>query len=278
MAWHFTDDVEAYASRVVPLLTVDPVRYTLPLTIIEACRARGAPIDPPETFGWWETADGSVTGAVSHTPPFPMVLAVVPDEAMRPLVHAVHELPRPIDTVDGTVVDAAHYATFRVNDLGGRAELRHMMRLHLLERLQPPPSALGVARTATADDRAVLNDWMKAFADEARTSFSPRVIDERLGYGGFTIWSDEAGQAVSLAGRTRPAAGVVRIGPVYTPPEHRRNGFGSAVTHACTQAALTAGAAGVCLFTDVANPTANAIYGRLGFRPVSETAQLHFID
>jgi predicted GNAT family acetyltransferase len=79
-----------------------------------------------------------------------------------------------------------------------------------------------------------------------------------------------------MAGRTRPAAGVVRIGPVYTPPEQRRRGYGGAVTVAVTQAALGDGAASVVLFTNLANPTSNALYVRLGYRPVSDRLQLNF--
>jgi predicted GNAT family acetyltransferase len=32
----------------------------------------------------------------------------------------------------------------------------------------------------------------------------------------------------------------------------------------------------VVLFTDLANPTSNALYQRLGYRPVTDRALLHF--
>jgi predicted GNAT family acetyltransferase len=80
-----------------------------------------------------------------------------------------------------------------------------------------------------------------------------------------------------MAGAQRPAAGVVRVGPVYTPPEHRGRGYGAAVTAAVSQAALDAGAAGVVLFTDLANPTSNALYERLGYRPVEDRVVLSFL-
>jgi predicted GNAT family acetyltransferase len=79
---------------------------------------------------------------------------------------------------------------------------------------------------------------------------------------------------VSLAGVTRPAAGQVRVGPVYTPPEHRGRGFGAAVTAAVTASALAAGVAEVLLFTDLANPTSNALYARLGFVPLADRVML----
>jgi predicted GNAT family acetyltransferase len=103
------------------------------------------------------------------------------------------------------------------------------------------------------------------------------VVDDRLSFGGLVIW-EEAGTPVSLAGRTRPAAGLARVGPVYTPPEQRGRGFGAAVTAAVTQAALDGGAEGVMLFTDLDNPTSNTLYQRLGYRPVTDWVVLRFGD
>jgi predicted GNAT family acetyltransferase len=81
---------------------------------------------------------------------------------------------------------------------------------------------------------------------------------------------------VSLAGRSRPAAGQARVGPVYTPPDLRGRGFGAAATAAVTQAALDDGAEGVVLFTNLANPTSNGLYQRLGYRPISDWAVIRF--
>jgi predicted GNAT family acetyltransferase len=64
-----------------------------------------------------------------------------------------------------------------------------------------------------------------------------------------------------------------RIGPVYTPPEHREHGYASAVTAAAAAWALAAGACHVVLFTDLANPVSNSIYPRLGFRPVHDAVE-----
>ncbi|MEV4678910.1 GNAT family N-acetyltransferase, partial [Actinomadura sp. NPDC049382] len=69
---------------------------------------------------------------------------------------------------------------------------------------------------------------------------------------------------------------VARIAPVYTPDEHRRRGYGAAVTAAATRAALDVGAEDVVLFTDLANPTSNGVYRRIGYRPVEDRVVLSF--
>ena len=58
--------------------------------------------------------------------------------------------------------------------------------------------------------------------------------------------------------------------------ECRRQGYGGAVTAAASQAALDAGAGHVALFTDLANPTSNALYQRLGYQPVEDRVVLRF--
>ncbi|MGW0659232.1 GNAT family N-acetyltransferase [Streptodolium elevatio] len=73
-----------------------------------------------------------------------------------------------------------------------------------------------------------------------------------------------------------PFGECAHIGPVYTPPEHRGRGYGAAVTAARTEAALAAGADEVLLFTDLANPTSNSIYRKIGYEPVEDRVILTF--
>lgn len=89
------------------------------------------------------------------------------------------------------------------------------------------------------------------------------------------LWRDED-TVVSLAGVSAPAAGVARVGPVYTPPAYRRRGYGAAVTAKATAAALSAGAHYVVLYTDLANPTSNSIYQRIGYKPDHDAEERAF--
>jgi predicted GNAT family acetyltransferase len=73
-----------------------------------------------------------------------------------------------------------------------------------------------------------------------------------------------------------PAAGMCRIGPVFTPAASRGHGFGAAVTAAAVRHAHRRGARHVVLFADVDNPVANGIYRRLGFVPVADSLEYAF--
>jgi GNAT superfamily N-acetyltransferase len=163
---------------------------------------------------------------------------------------------------------------------GQPARVGRRSRLYRLGRLLPPdPGAPGRARVATAADSGLLLDWLEAFGREADGGGGPdlqRTVADRLSYGGLTLW-ETAGGPVSMAGVTRAVAGQARVGPVYTPPERRGQGFGGAVTAAVSQAAKDAGVGEVLLYTDLANPTSNALYQRLGYEPVSDSVQLLFL-
>jgi predicted GNAT family acetyltransferase len=282
MGWRFTEDVEAYARAAGPLLAARPAEHTISLTVIENARAQNAAAaerEAPEVFGWWTGAEGVVRGAVSHTPPYELLLGVVPEEAMRPLAAELLTRGRRPVGVNGATPVAVQFASVWSALAGERAVLDVAMRLYRLGELVPPdPAPPGRARSATVDDTGLLIEWMHRFGEDATMQIHdvPNTVADRLGYGGLTLWEDEEGTPVSLAGRTRPAAGVVRIGPVYTPRERRRRGWGAAVTAAASRAALDAGSREVVLFTDLANPTSNELYQRLGYRPVSDRTVLAF--
>jgi predicted GNAT family acetyltransferase len=48
------------------------------------------------------------------------------------------------------------------------------------------------------------------------------------------------------------------------------------VTATVSQVALDAGVTDVLLYTDLANPTSNALYQRIGYRPVEDRVMLSF--
>ena len=63
---------------------------------------------------------------------------------------------------------------------------------------------------------------------------------------------------------------------VYTPPELRGHGYASAVVAALSQRLLDAGHQYCALYTDLANPTSNSIYQKIGYTPVSDAVEYAF--
>jgi predicted GNAT family acetyltransferase len=84
------------------------------------------------------------------------------------------------------------------------------------------------------------------------------------------------GEPVSLAAARGETPNGIRIGPVYTPPEHRGHGYASAVTAAASQDQLDRGRHFVFLFTDLSNPTSNKIYQAIGYERVCDVDMYRF--
>ena len=76
-----------------------------------------------------------------------------------------------------------------------------------------------------------------------------------------------------MTAASQPSYSVSRIGPVYTPKEHRGRGIASAAVAEVSQLLLDTGER-ACLFTDQANPTSNKIYKAIGYRRVVDMANL----
>lgn len=162
---------------------------------------------------------------------------------------------------------------------GGVARLRLRLRDHVLEQLAIPCFVPGSMRAGTAADRDWLLDMVRAFVVEVNVPDSPatieRNLDQRLAAGGYRIWND--GEDVACAGFRVAGEDVGRVAPVYTRPPFRSRGYASALVSAIC-AELVEARREVFLVTDVANPTSNALYARLGFVPLAESCHFDLVE
>ena len=140
-----------------------------------------------------------------------------------------------------------------------------------------PPTVEGSGRMATETDVELLGAWRAEFlreaVPEAPAEQTTDVMRSSLCLGnGHALWEVD-GTPVAWAAASIPHAGMTRVGPVYTPPEHRRHGYGAAVSAMVSQWALDQGATEVLLFADLTNPISNSIYQRIGYQPLDDWAE-----
>ncbi|SNT57413.1 Predicted acetyltransferase, GNAT family [Asanoa hainanensis] len=265
--WSTTSDVDEFHAVAGAALRARPVENTLLLTIAAkvADTGGGVPGGSPPAFGWH--TDGS---AFVWTPPRALLIGG------SATVAASTELAELLDDVPGvnsTDEAARAFADAWCRRTGVTARPGLRSRLYRLGELVPPVVA-GRARVAGAGDRDLLVAWLTTCAEELHEPLaSPgRAADLGVRDGAYGLWEVD-GTPVALAGRRRPAGGVVRIGPVYTPRQHRGRGYGSAVTAAVSAWSLPHE---VVLFTDLSNPTSNSIYTKIGYRPVEDRQLFEF--
>jgi RimJ/RimL family protein N-acetyltransferase len=263
-------------------VTTHAVEANVTATLLPA-ELRRVEAGEPSTASWaLVTADADVVGLGLHVPGRTAQLAGTNAEVAVRLADAWHAAGRRLTGVAAATGAAAAFA-HRWASLTG-AEVRLGMRegLHVLDAFVPATGISGAGRRIgpadlDAADVDLVVRWLREFEAEAMPHLPPmdaESVRNRVERGTFLLWED--GEPVSLAG-FRTAAGVGRIGPVWTPPERRRRGYAAAVTTAATQAILDTGATAV-LYTDLANPTSNGVYARLGYRMVAETDEWIFDD
>jgi RimJ/RimL family protein N-acetyltransferase len=277
MAWVMTDSIEEYDDAAGDFLRSRPVENTVLITVVELLRARGIAAygDGPAVLGWWRSA-GCVAGAFVHTPPFPMLLSLMPDQAITALAKSLAADGRRLPGVTARREDAEAFAAGWRAQTGCGVEIWERRRLYRLNDLRVPDTP-GRARLAVPADRTLLLDWYADAEQEIRVRPGDHeaAVDDRIGYGGLTFWEVE-GEPVALAGHTRMVGGMIRIAPVYTPPDRRRHGYGAAAAAAVSRAALDGGAEEIVLFTDLANPASNAMYQRIGYQPLDDYLVISF--
>ena len=216
---------------------------------------------------------GRVVGVTMRTPPHNLILSEIDDEAAIPLVlEDAREVFGTLPGVVGPKAPAGRFAELWQEATGAQGRLEIEQRCFRADHADAPENVSGRMRDYESRDRELGVEWMDAFVAEALHAPEPEssaeFVDRRSEDpdGGLVLWDD--GEAVSMAGFGGRTPNGIRVGPVYTPPELRGRGYASALTAALTQRLLDEGRRFCFLFTDLANPTSNNIYQRIGYRPV----------
>jgi hypothetical protein len=278
------DDAAAFLAEAEPLLLADEARHNLILGI--AGTIRDSPGHYPTRSLWLARDDGEVVAAALRTSPYNLILAGPrSEEALAALARGIAE---DLPGVVGAESEAVAFADLWSRQTGRRARTNMRQGIYALEQVVPTPAVPGAARVAATDDRDLALRWWIEFGEEVLHEGGPgrdraeATLDHRLSSpsGGILLWED-GGVAVSIAGWGGPTPNGIRIGPVYTPPELRGHGYATALTAELSQRLLDGrlfdGGRRFCfLYTDLANPTSNAIYERIGYRRVAESAEIVF--
>jgi hypothetical protein len=269
------EDADAFLSVAGPFLAAHEAEHNLALGLLGRLRVEPRLYGFDPIFILAEDA-GDVVGFLLRTPPHGVVLSRFASfEAVDAVAAAIVQVDRELPGAVGPADVVARFARGWSAQTGTRAELAIRQRIHVASMVRDVAPVPGGMREACADDREQIIRWLEAFADEALGT-APHVEDAEASYlrrladpdGRWLVWDD--GGPVSLAAYGPPTPSGTRVGPVYTPPDLRGHGYATALVAALTEERLASGLAFCFLFTDLANPTSNAIYARIGYEPVAD--------
>lgn len=223
------------------------------------------------------TNNTGATTAALMTPPHGLLLyseQVDAQPALQLLAEDLHRKGWSLPTVNGPTALSAAFAQLWSQIHGVSYQIDFEERVFVLHKVDPPRYSPGLMRLATLTDLALVAQWIVAFNQEAlgeqgidqaatRQRVQTRIEDQTI-----YLWED--GEPVALAGISRPTQHGMAIGPVYTPPRWRGHGYATSLVAQVSQQLLATGRQFCTLFTDLANPTSNRIYQKIGYHPVGD--------
>ena len=270
-----THDSLDVAARVETFLAARIHRNILATVLADVLHGRHA--EPEPLFAVATGDRGEVVAVAIRTPPWPMLATGFDARAADLLIERWLPSDPRLPGVSGEPATARAVAGAWQRRSGGAARRRVEMAMHRLDAVvAPQPPARGATRLAQERDRATLEAWESAFAAEAGMPIddATAIVAARLAQRRQFVWDDDG--AVCTVAVSQRIAGVVRLGPVYTPPEHRRRGYAAnTVAHVCAKA-LSNRARECMLFTDLSNPTSNRVYASVGFRRFADWEEHEF--
>jgi GNAT superfamily N-acetyltransferase len=278
---HATGDVDEYAAAAGAFLRAEPCARNVMLTVMDIVRTAPSTYSGPPSF-WWVTEAGSVVGAASWTPPHGLLVSSIPPDAAADLAASALERATALGIRPGGVVGPASsaraVAAAWTAVSGDTIELDRPILLNELGSLTEVARPSGTRRPGVAGDVPLIAAWLRDFSAEIEhvAPADPRgIADHMIQSGHLDLWEVD-GRIVCMVGH-RDAAGVLRVGPVYTPPEHRNHGYARWLTYEVTALALERpGVEHAMLFTDAANPVSNSIYRQAGYQPRGEHVEIEF--
>jgi GNAT superfamily N-acetyltransferase len=230
-----------------------------------------------ESYFWWSAvSENQVQGVAIRTVPFGYVFSPMP-------LTVAHALFSTISTSDDEAKEFAGPKAVidYIEEIAGETIIEDESELIYECKSLIPSPAKGRVRTGTGEDFELIMRWMQEFmAETGLRSFNlESVVRNAIDSGRYSLLEIN-GIAVSLGGNSDlqkfEETSIVRVGPIYTPKPHRKNGYGSALTSEITAKIKGMGAVAM-LYTQAGNPTSNKIYQEIGYTLVDENRRIVFV-
>ena len=264
-------DPREFLELVEPFLVAREVENSLPLGIARQF------VDTATHDGLMFSVESGmdVVAVAVKSPKRNVVMTAAPDLAVEALAKYFHAYAMPVPGVNAPEIAARQFATTWHKLSGEVMTERTRLRLFEIRAVSPqlPPPPTGAIRFATLDDAGLVEHWLCAFIDEATHDRHDHVrerVARAIGANHVALWTDERGEPTSMAAVTRRSPRGSTIAWVYTPSDHRGKGYATACVAGLTRRELAGGREFCTLYTDLANPTSNAIYARIGYRSVCD--------
>ena len=271
------DNPTHYQNEVFAFLAANEAQYCLPLGLIDTLIHR--PETYPKAYLWALYERDRIAGAAWMMPPHPIGLTVMPEDGIAALVGEASRIPDTPRSVLGPKQQSDSFRDRWTAVRGVSVKTTMEQRIYKATEIRQPFVVEGAMRLVEERDLPLLEGWNLRFSRDCGDEDDPQQAREYAvaGIANRTryLWM-VGGEAVSMAGASGPTPSGIRINWVYTPDLLRGRGFASALVATLSRKLLSEGRQFCFLYTDLANPTSNNIYQKIGYIAVCDSAQHTF--
>lgn len=281
MSIKYYKDATHFLTHAGKYLEIDEARYGLVLGLAKVVATS------PHRFGnddpWFcsVNAGKEINAAALRTPPHTVVMAYFSGDIHEAAKELVEAVSGSFTTIPGITADKELgdiFADLWCKKRNTRIIYTMAERIFKLVKVNDVPMAPGRMRMATDADKELVKKWSRGFHIDCfgeNSKIPEEDISKRIPEGSLSLW-EAAGGPVSMAYKTRPTDKGMSVGGVYTPPYLRGKGYATSCVAELSRNILQSGKEFCTLYTDLANPTSNAIYKKIGYREVSDAVQHTF--
>ena len=218
------------------------------------------------------------------TPPHNLTLYAtdntIDHEALACLIRGIRESGISIPGVMTEKNLARSFAQAYSAAMGVTYRIHKEMRVYELLEVNPGIPLIGALRLAEEKDMAFLPYWIEGFNSDCfgnTPSVKPDPEPYRYHINKKMLYIlEHEGTPVTMAQRNREMQTVCGVGQVYTPPYFRGKGYATSCVAGVSRLILERGFTKCVLYTDLANPTSNSIYQKIGYAPVCDSLEITF--
>lgn len=232
-----------------------------------------------EYFGYFDKHDGHLKrllGVIVHYWNGNVMMHAEGHDVLEKLIlHLKKNISRPVAGILGPNIQAEHVikklglseCSFGINSNEGLYEIN----LEALNELSMPSNMKVVSVQDVSKN--ILIEWMKSYDIEALGALNDETLEKQVQeHWNLRLQKNDSwvlllnGTPVALSAFNARLADMVQVGPVWTPPEYRNQGFARLLLAYTLQQEKLKGTKQAILFTD--NPAAIKAYLAIGFKKI----------
>ena len=280
----FYKDINEFFEIALPFLLKKEVENGLQISILNSLKNNIEKYGNEPPVLCTVSIDDEIKLISLRTPPYNQILSYTDElETIDVLIDALSKLKPGIPGVLGFTEGAKKFSKLWCKRKGIKSKIIMNERIYKLEKVAADTLGNNKFIRATDAYENIILQWGREFILEALPDKTSEMIERSVGHlrkdiqegSMFLLFDNDI--PVSMARRAGKSVNGIAVNLVYTPPSLRRKGYATECVAKLSKLLLEEGNKYCFLFTDLSNPTSNSIYQKIGYRPIIDVDEYHFI-